>query len=797
MTSNKGPTPPTTTSGPTPKDTDVTTTTNNNKGNGNNRGSQRPLRCPTCVCKRTFRTARDLRHHLNSGIHNGHSDTCDACQRNFRRLPGVRFRTLSGVVATTTTTNKKGNGNNRGSQCPVGCPVCVCKRTFQAAPDLQRHLNSGIHDDHSVTCALCQSIFRTLSGATFPKLSGLTFHLEERNSLALARAQVEQLENRKTQVDHQIPTCPDKITSDGKDSVLHSSTILVLRLGTDMTVRRLAELAKDYGAIESIEMDFTISQSAFYDLYYKRLARIVFTSPAAATRAQEAIDGLVVDGRKLFCDIVPDRAFGNIPSTLSVSPVAYVNPTTFVYSSYDTQTPCLDSCAAPVTQRNPQSSRGKMVIRLQKAVPAPIGVKDVIVDLAGDENTINDRSDRGPPRTAPAAKHSTASASNPVSQASTRERPHLSPSESRSRDPLPETSRMKVRFDADATTVRSNQDSDFMSTDFTSSSDAILADRSKVSPSDGSQVSQGVETTPLVPESPGRASPTSSIEARTSSSSLPMRTSPADVPEARTPPATCSPHSPRRSPSQVTTETIMTVKSPMGPPSPIGPPLRNLSPFAQVEATTAEVGGQERRGSPAKKTSLGAEEDRTERQTPARMNRPGMTPFAGGADHDAENDPPSNELESRRTGKVGADTFTPLRQPNEPEVATSRKKATKSAAETKKPSTRSVRSETPLQDEPKHESMSLDDLAPATPKTKSAKLRKAEATPARTIVTRRMARSETPLQDDPKHEPTSLEDLAPATPKTKSAKSRKTEATPVRTIVTRRMAKTLSGGDPE
>ncbi|KAJ3298752.1 Protein ELYS [Borealophlyctis nickersoniae] len=380
---------------------------------------------------------------------------------------------------------------------------------------------------------------------------------------------------------------------------------------------------------------------------------------------------------------------------------------------------------------------------------------------------------------------------------------------------------------------------DFTSTDFTSSlsgsgsgSGSIFADPSKMPPSDQSPVSQGVETTPLLPdlsELPGKASPTSSIEARASSSSLPVRASPADVPQARTPPAPYSPHSPQHSqartpparysphspqhsPSQVATETITTVKSPVGPPSPIGPPLRNLSPFAQAEATTAEVGGQERRGSPAKQASLRAEDDRAQRtttrrqrgrraefdkdlqmgdsvafdaeqslasaaktprrtrltvlpdetpadatiacrlrQTPARMNRPGMTPVAGGADHNAENDLPSNKLESRRTRKVGAEKSTPLRQHNEAEVAASRKKATKSAAKTKKPAMRSLRSETPLQDEPEDQPMSLDDLAPATPKTKTksagstpfprAKSRKAEATPARTIVTRRMAKT--------------------------------------------------------
>ncbi|KAJ3278462.1 hypothetical protein HK104_002319 [Borealophlyctis nickersoniae] len=124
------------------------------------------------------------------------------------------------------------------------------------------------------------------------------------------------------------------------------------------------------------------------------------------------------------------------------------------------------------------------------------------------------------------------------------------------------------------------------------------------------------------------------------------------------------------------------------------------------------------------------------RQTLARMNRPGMTPVAGDGDHNAENDLSSNELESRRTRKMGA-------------VTVSRKKATKLAANTKNPSMRSVRTETPQQDEPKGQPMSLDDLAPAPPKTKSAgstpfsraKSRKAEVTPARTIVTRRMAKT--------------------------------------------------------
>ncbi|KAJ3297491.1 hypothetical protein HK104_000450 [Borealophlyctis nickersoniae] len=709
-TSNKRPTPPTTTPGPTLMDTDATTT-HNNKGTGNNRGSQCPVKCPVDVCKRTYRTARDLEQHLKSGIHNRHRCPVCVCKRTFRtardleqhRNSGIHddhlgacafcqrtFHTFSGVTQHLEDGNCLTRAHVKQSEKPT------------TARDLEQHLDSGIHNGHSVTCACGQRIFRTLSG--------VTSHLEDGNCLALARAQVKQLEKPTTatpaKVNHQVPTCPDKIASDRKDSVLHSSTILVLRLGINMTVGKLAELAKD-GIIESCS-PFICATSLIYNLYYKRFAHIVFKSPAAATRAQKAIDGLVVDGRKLVCDKVPDRAYvniprtlprtlpdqayGNIPPTLSVRPVAYGNPTTFVYSSYDTP--------RNVASKS-QSSRRKIVISLQKAVPAAKGVKEVIIDLAGDENTSNDRSGRGPPRTAPAAEHSTASASP----------------------------------------ARSNQDTDFTNTDFTSteftsSSDSIFAGRSKVSPSDRSPVSQGVEATPLVPELPGKASPTSSIEARTPVSYvIDLDDSSGDekpekdiqpIPQLES--ATTAAALPKR---EKFLEEQMKA-------------LQELPVPGDAELSLASAPKTPRRtrltvlpdDTPADATIAGRL-----RQTPARMNRRGMTPVAGGADHNAENDLPSNKLESRRTRKVGAETFTPLRQRNEPEVATSRKKPTKAAAKTKKPSTRSVRSETPLQDKPKHEPMSPDDRAPATPKTKSAKSRKAEATPARTIVTRRMAKT--------------------------------------------------------
>ncbi|KAJ3287851.1 hypothetical protein HK104_008420 [Borealophlyctis nickersoniae] len=224
---------------------------------------------------------------------------------------------------------------------------------------------------------------------------------------------------------------------------------------------QLAELAKKYGAIESIEMDPTIPHFAFYNLDYKRFAHIVFTSPAAATRAQKAIDGLKVDGRKLVCDKVPDRDHGNIPRTLSITPVVYVNPVP--WSPPLLPVPVLlpmPDHRSRRSQRHPQSSRHKNVKSSQKAVPAAKGAKEVTIDLTGDENTVNDRSDCGPPCTARAAEHNIASASNPLSHTGTRKRPHrtLSPSESsRSRDPSPETARKKGRFDDDTTPVKSNQ----------------------------------------------------------------------------------------------------------------------------------------------------------------------------------------------------------------------------------------------------------------------------------------------------------------------------------------------------
>ncbi|KAJ3293274.1 hypothetical protein HK104_004616 [Borealophlyctis nickersoniae] len=181
---------------------------------------------------------------------------------------------------------------------------------------------------------------------------------------------------------------------------------------------QLAELAKEYGTIQSIEMDSTISQSKFVNLYCNRFAHIVFTSPAAATDAQKAIDGLVVDGRKLCCIKVPDQAYGNVPRTLSITPVVHVNP---VPGSLPVlgPLPVLGSLPVPdhwgrQSQRNPQFSRRENVKSLQKA-----GAKDVTIDLTGDKNTVDDHSDRGPPCTAPSAEHSTASASNLVSQAGT------------------------------------------------------------------------------------------------------------------------------------------------------------------------------------------------------------------------------------------------------------------------------------------------------------------------------------------------------------------------------------------
>ncbi|KAJ3287180.1 hypothetical protein HK104_008719 [Borealophlyctis nickersoniae] len=254
--------------------------------------------------------------------------------------------------ATTTTTNNKGNGNKRGFQFPLRCRVC--KSTFQTARDPEQHRNSGIHDDHSVTCELCQRISRTLSGVRFRT----------------------------------------KITSDGKDSVLHSSTILVLRLGR-------------YDCTKVFEKS------------YKRFAHIVFTSPAGATGAQEAIDGLVVNGRKLVCDKVPVQDHGNMPRTLSITPVVYSNPSRQSQRNPQSSRREHVKRTAPVTQRNPQSSRRVIVESSQEAVPAAKGAKEVSIDLTGDENTVDDRSDCVPPRTAPAADHSIASAGDPVSQAGT------------------------------------------------------------------------------------------------------------------------------------------------------------------------------------------------------------------------------------------------------------------------------------------------------------------------------------------------------------------------------------------
>ncbi|KAJ3282141.1 hypothetical protein HK104_011065 [Borealophlyctis nickersoniae] len=162
-----------------------------------------------------------------------------------------------------------------------------------------------------------------------------------------------------------------------KGSDLHTSKILVKRLGTNMTVEKLAELVEQYGTIESIEMDPTISNVTYFD-DYNRFAHIVFASRAAATRAQKAIDGVVVDGRTLICDKVSDRAYENIPRALSMIPVVYVNPHTL-------------------------PNRRVIVKSSQKA-------KDVSIDLTGDENT------------APAAEPSTVGLSRDSSPEPSRKR---------------------------------------------------------------------------------------------------------------------------------------------------------------------------------------------------------------------------------------------------------------------------------------------------------------------------------------------------------------------------------------
>ncbi|KAJ3300741.1 hypothetical protein HK104_006039 [Borealophlyctis nickersoniae] len=128
-------------------------------------------------------------------------------------------------AATTTA-------NNRGFQCPV------CLRTFHASPDLENHLNSGIHNGPSgFTCAFCPRTFRTLSA--------VTQHLGDGNCLTraqncLTRAQVKQFEKPTTSSrERTTDEDPGQTASNRKDSVLHSSTILVLRLGTKMTVRKV------------------------------------------------------------------------------------------------------------------------------------------------------------------------------------------------------------------------------------------------------------------------------------------------------------------------------------------------------------------------------------------------------------------------------------------------------------------------------------------------------------------------------------------------------------------------------
>ncbi|KAJ3284944.1 hypothetical protein HK104_009701 [Borealophlyctis nickersoniae] len=245
------------------------------------------------------------------------------------------------------------------------------------------------------------------------------------------------------------------------------ASILVKRLGTTMTVGKLAELVEKYGTVESIEMDPTISSVTFYD-DYKRFAHIVFTTPAAATRAQKAIDGVVVDGRKLICDKVSDQAYENIPRALSMRPMVYMNPNTFVYSSYNTQTnvvtmyPWYDPrtqghdhwSPQSSTRKNarihgpdhwsPQPSRRVIVKRSQEAVPAAKRAKEVTIDLTADENTT------------PAAEPATVGARKTVSQAGTSKRPYGALSPSRSRGPSPEPSRKRGRFDDDTDSVSSS-----------------------------------------------------------------------------------------------------------------------------------------------------------------------------------------------------------------------------------------------------------------------------------------------------------------------------------------------------
>ncbi|KAJ3285539.1 hypothetical protein HK104_009445 [Borealophlyctis nickersoniae] len=507
-------------------------------------------------------------------------------------------------ATTTTTTNNKGNGNNRGSPRPVRCPVCVCKKTFRTARDLEQHLDSGIHDDHCVFCTFCQRTFGTFSG--------VTQHFEDGNGLG--RAQVEQCEKPTTSSCEPITDeDPGEIASDREDSVLHSSTIRVLRLGTNMTEGRLADLAKEYGTIESIEMDPTIPNFAFYDLYYKRFAHILFTSPDAATRAQKAIDGLVVDGRKLVCDRVPDRAYGNIPPTLpdqdygDIPATLSVRTCTAPVTQRNSQSSRRENVksTAPVTQRNPQSSR-KIVISLQKAVPA----------AEGDENTINDRLDffTGRTRTAPAVEWSTASARNPVSQAGTRMIKERSPPAPRSLVGASRSSHARALRPILPYAVELNT-----SSTYNPDARCLIADRPVnyvIDLDDSSDDEESEED--IQPIAQSESPTTAAAVANRESLEQQMKALPV--------------------PGDAEQSLASAAETPL---------RTRLTVLPDEIPADATIPGRLR-------------------QAPARMNRPGMTPVAGAADHNAENDLPSNKLESRGTRKVGAETFTPLRQRNEP-----------------------------------------------------------------------------------------------------------------------------------